>query len=164
MKADANYLVLRCQPNGSITRISPDMMRRLAEECQRRTDSDTNVLRDMTRANEVAELAFKNRYYGIALGLYKYVYKTIFDEFEYRPRYFRFKNALYTAADGIDKVLAILKPGSWPKGHARHKAYYYLMSFFDDYKYTMYEIDYEILDYLKDYEKRYDVGDPSILA
>jgi hypothetical protein len=28
----------------------------------------------------------------------------------------------------------------------------------------MYEIDYEILDYLKDYEKRYDVGDPSILA
>lgn len=164
MKAIANYRVLRCNPDGSITRISPDMMRQLAEECQTETDNGRNVLRDMTRANEVAELAYRNRYYGTALSLFKYVYKTIFDEHEYKPRYFRFKNELYTAARGIDKVMTTLQPGRWRKDQTLHKAVYYLMSLFDDYNYTLRNVDYEILDYLNEYRDYYEVGDPSQLV
>jgi hypothetical protein len=38
------------------------------------------------------------------------------------------------------------------------------MSLFDDYNYTLRNVDYEILDYLNEYRDYYEVGDPSQLV
>jgi hypothetical protein len=164
MKAELNYRVLRCLPNGKITRISPDMMSKMADECQSQTDNSKNVLRDIANVNAVADIAFQNKYYGTALSLFTSAYRRIFMEGEMRPRYFRFKEQLYIAARGIDKTMMKLKPQEWQKDYALHKAIYHYMSFFDDYNYTIRNVDYEILDYLNEYRQRYNIGDPSKLV
>jgi hypothetical protein len=158
----ANYFkerVLRCAPNGSITKLEAQAMHTMVSDCLESLTNDVDPTAKCSRLLAVAEICISNGYYCTAIDLCQRVIE-VSNRTMYRHNSYRCLTYCYKAARHIDAIRAKTSPGEkWVSEYARQV--YRGMSNYDDTLYCEHNIDdYAQLMRIKNYALRHKVIDP----
>jgi hypothetical protein len=131
--------LLSCSPNGTYGFISTQLLQRMVEECLSEIDQESNGEIKCSKLMPMANQCYKNGFRYMALDLYRRIIKIAKQDL-YSYNVFRCQRFAYEAAEKIDAIWKVVAPHEQRKSEYAKMVYFY-MSSYDDYAYTILNID-----------------------